>query len=313
MTYANTALCAMLGYTDEELVGKSTTSILYGFSSDFVFEKIKERISGKTGRYESTLLHKSGRMIPTMISASPLRGHDGEYVGSFAVFADITNQKSAEKGMQNARNRALLYRDIMGHDIRNQLQQIQVETELLLSSMVDEKARKRLESILQAVSQSASIISETRSIEQLAEMPLCERLLDNVLHECVMAAIVLLDHVEFRLSIQVSEARVMADSYLELLISDLLEETCKHSLGNQINVSLTQAESDYLLCISSNGPKMPVDIKDNLMGTNQRSVGLCFHLVRQIIQKYGASVKIRDISNEDSSEGSMMILTFPRL
>jgi len=137
LTHANAALCMMLEYTEKELVGKTTADIMHGFTLDVVFDKIKERIAGKTSRYETSLIHKSGRFIPTMVSASPLFSEEGEYKGSFAIFTDITKQKLIEKNLQTARNRSLLYLDLMSHDLRNHLQEIQVAAGLLQFGVED--------------------------------------------------------------------------------------------------------------------------------------------------------------------------------
>ncbi|MBN2228278.1 MAG: PAS domain S-box protein [Candidatus Thorarchaeota archaeon] len=315
ITFTNAALCRMLGYYDGELSGAQSTDIFHGLSFDSVSDKIKERVAGKNGRYESTMIHKSGRLIPTMISASPLLDQNGEYEGSFAVFTDISHQKKAEKSVQATRDRAVLYLDIMRHDIRNQLQKIQVEAELLLDAQVDISVKHRLESILQAVSESSAIISETRGIEKLASLPLRERMLDEVLHECVMQAIILLDDVDFQLSIHLDEAKILADDYLEQLISDLLHETCQHNPheNKRLHMNLAETDTSYLLSITSNGPCMPDSVKKSLMGIGPRSGGLCFHLVQQIVCKYGSKIEVNDVTYDDDTVGSIIVVIFPKV
>ncbi len=83
LIHTNTALCKMLDYTEKELVGKSTVDIMYGFTLDAVFDKIKERIAGRSGRYETSLIHRSGQLISTMVSATPMINDEGEYKGEF--------------------------------------------------------------------------------------------------------------------------------------------------------------------------------------------------------------------------------------
>ncbi|GAG86939.1 unnamed protein product, partial [marine sediment metagenome] len=109
------------------------------------------------------------------------------------------------------------------------MQEIQVSAELLQYRTDDSSTRDLLESILRAVSKSAVIISETKTIEQLAELPLSERSLDDTLSESVKAATLLLEDVEFHLSLQVSGAQIRADEYLELLLSDLLANAYEHN------------------------------------------------------------------------------------
>ncbi|MHA1137782.1 MAG: PAS domain S-box protein [Candidatus Thorarchaeota archaeon] len=315
LVHANAALCKMLEYTEKELVGKTTVDIMHGFTLDAVFDKIKERIAGKSSRYETSLIHRSGRLIPTMVSASPLFSEEGEYKGSFAIFTDIIKQKMIEKNLQTARDRSLLYLDLMGHDLRNHLQDVQVATELLQYIVEDSSARDLIESILHAVSRSSRIISETKTIEKLAELPFCEKLLDVVLNEIVMAAIDLLDDVEFRMSIQVSEAKVRADEYLELLLSDMLTNAYEHNIRDdkRVWINLTEGETSYELVISDNGPGMPDNLKNGLFDAHQRSGGLRLQLAHYIIEKYGGTLKVLNRIQGEPSQGSKIKVIFPKL
>ncbi|MHA1135270.1 MAG: PAS domain S-box protein [Candidatus Thorarchaeota archaeon] len=315
LVHANAALCNMLEYTEKELVGKTTAAIMHGFTLDVVFDKIKERIAGKTSRYETSLIHRSGRLIPTMVSASPLFNEEGEYKGSFAIFTDITKQKLIEKNLQTARNRSLLYLDLMSHDLRNHLQEIQVAAGLLQFGVEDASIPDLLERILHAVSKSSRVIAETKTIDALAEIPLSERLLDMALNETILAAITLFDDVEFRMSIQVSDARVRADEYLELLLSDVLSNSCEQGPrdGKRVWISLTEEETVYELEVSDNRPNLLDNLKSDLLVTSQRFRGLRFHLVHYIIEKYGGTLEVLNRVKDEPSQGTKIKITFPKI
>lgn len=313
LVHVNVALCEMLNYTEEELVGMMVPEIMCGPSTDEVFNKIKNRIAGNSERYETNIIHRSGRLIPVMVSASPWLNDDGEYIGSFAIITDVTRQKVAERNLQTARNRALLYLDMMGHDIRNHLQEIQVSTELLQYRTDDSSTRGFLERILHAVSKSAMLIGVTKTIEQIAELPLGERILDDALNESVKAASLLLEDVEFHLSLQVSGARIRADKYLELLLTDLLANAYEHNPNDQkqVWVSLTAEESTYELIISDNGPGLSDSAKNSLFDLSQRSGGVHLHLACHIIEKYGGSIEVLDRVQSDPNQGSKIKVIFP--
>ena len=315
LVHANAALCKMLEYTEKELVGKTTADIMHGFTLDAVFDKIKERLAGKTSRYETSLIHRSGRLISTMVSASPLFSEEGEYKGSFAIFTDITNQKIIEKNLQTARDRSLLYLDLMSHDLRNHLQEIQVAAGLLQFRVDNASILDLQERILHAVSKSSRVISETQTIHALSEIPLSDRLLDRALNETLMAAIALMDDVEFRMSIQVSDARIRADEYLELLLSDLLSNSCEHSPedGKRVWVSLTEANTTYELDVSDNRPNLFDSLENELLGTIPRFRGLRLHLVHYIVEKYGGTLEVLNRVSDEPSQGTMVKITFPKI
>ncbi len=315
LVHANAALCKMLEYTENELVGKKTADIMHGFTFDEVFDKIKERLAGKPSSYETNLIHRSGRLIPSIISASPLLSEEGEYKGSFAIFTDISKRKLIEKDLQTARDRSLLYLDLMSHDFRNHLQEIQVAAGLLQFKVDNASILDLQERILHAVSKSSRVIAETQTIDALATIPLSERLLDRALNETLMAAITLFDDVEFRMSIQVSEAQIKADEYLELLLSDLLSNSCEHSLkeGKQVWVSLTETKTTYELEVRDNRPNLVDNSENNLLGTSPRCRGLRLHLVHYIVEKYRGTIEVLNRVSDEPSQGTMVKISFPKM
>ncbi|MHA1957397.1 MAG: PAS domain S-box protein, partial [Candidatus Thorarchaeota archaeon] len=123
----NESLCRMLGYSSiDELVGKSITTLVHGWSQANAQEKIEERKKGKTARYELTLKGKLGEKVPAIVSAAPLFNANSEFIGTFAIFADISDLKNAEDEV-----RFLL--DLLLHDIGNQLQLILAGADMLTS------------------------------------------------------------------------------------------------------------------------------------------------------------------------------------
>lgn len=315
ITYANNALCKMLDYAEDNLVGKMTNEIMQGYDLDTVFNKIKDRIHGKSDRYETNLVHRSGKWIPTLVSAAPLHNESGEYTGSCVVFTDITERKAVESSLRIAGDRALLYLDLMRHDIRNHLQEIQVSAELLRFQNGESSTNEFVETILQAVSKSTKVITDSRTIEQLSELPLTERQLDSVLCESMKDASELLENVVISLSLHVKDVRVRADEYLEVLLSDLLSNAYHHNPNDEkrIWIDLTESEDEYELTISDNGQEIPHIIRNTLFSHDHRVQGVGLHLVRHIVEKYGGTIKVLDRIDGNPSQGTRVTITFPRL
>ncbi len=312
--HANTALCKMLDYTNNELVGRSTADIMHGDNFDAVFDKIKDRMAGKSTRYETHLVHRSGSLIPTMVSGSPLFNEDGAYTGSFAIFTDITKQKKIEKDLQTTRNRSLLYLDLMSHDIRNHLQEIQVAAELIQYNTGTPTAAELVERILDSVSKSSGIISETRTIDTLAKLPLTDRSLDITIKETVMAAITHFDDVDFRMSIQISDALVRADEYLELLLSDLLSNACQRCSHDvkRVWITLTENMTAYELVVSDNGSGIPDVHANDLLTPSQRLSGLHLYLAHYIVEKYGGVLEVFNRVQDEPHQGLSIKVNFPK-
>ncbi|MFX1367712.1 MAG: PAS domain S-box protein [Promethearchaeota archaeon] len=315
LVQANPTLCRMLEYSDEELVGKSRSDIFSGMTENEVFRNTKERISGKSERYETRVIHSSGQHIPVMVSASPLFKDTGEYAGSCVVFTDMSKQKALERHLQVARNRALLYLDLMGHDIRNHLQEIQASAELLQFKGINPSLSGFVEDILNAVVKSSVIISNSKILENLAILPLRERFLDEVLCESMKDVSVLLDEAVMSLSLHVTDARIKADDYLELLVSDLLINSFESNTSEpkRVWVDLEAQGPFYVLSVSDNSPGIPDRNRPGLSDINSRTARIGLHLAHHIVSKYDGTIEVHNRVNNDSTQGKSIRMAFPRL
>ncbi|MGA9380473.1 MAG: PAS domain S-box protein, partial [Phormidium sp.] len=110
----NVAAQRMLGYTDEEVVGKATPELIHdraevqqrsiAFSQEMgkliepgfeVF--VAKTRQGITSEEEWTYIHKNGSRFPVLLSVTTLRDHQGQITGFLGVAKDITKQKQAEE------------------------------------------------------------------------------------------------------------------------------------------------------------------------------------------------------------------------
>jgi len=84
--YVNKAMCEMLGYLDNEMIGKSIYSFLDSNWRNISNEKLEERVKGKTDRYIGNVKHKNGMDVRFVIGAQPII-ENGEFIGTVAVFS----------------------------------------------------------------------------------------------------------------------------------------------------------------------------------------------------------------------------------
>jgi PAS domain S-box-containing protein len=114
LTYVNRRFCDLLGYTRDELIGRSLWSLLDQANQVIMEEHVARRRKGEQSLYELDLLRKDGRRISTLVSGTPLLDDQGTFLGGFAVFTDITERKHAEEKLL-ASERRLLEAQQMAH------------------------------------------------------------------------------------------------------------------------------------------------------------------------------------------------------
>ncbi|MBF0482373.1 MAG: PAS domain S-box protein [Desulfovibrionaceae bacterium] len=99
ITFANQRLADMLGFAVSEVRGKRIEAFLFPEDLPDVRIRVERRRQGAPERYERRLRGKDGREVWTILSATPITGEGGEFLGSFAMFADITERKLAERAL----------------------------------------------------------------------------------------------------------------------------------------------------------------------------------------------------------------------
>ena len=96
----NATLCKMLGYSQDEMLGKTPFDFVDDENRKIFIEQTS-RISTTLHRnYEITLKKKNGEDLQTYFNASTIKNESGEVQGSFAFIADITERKQTEEAIR---------------------------------------------------------------------------------------------------------------------------------------------------------------------------------------------------------------------
>ncbi len=145
----NESVCAMSGLTREELVGRVTEET--GIWSDDGLRRFSQalRSKGSVKDFEGMLRHKSGRVIPHIVS-----GVVAELGGELCVISvahDITERKRVETELIAARGAALAaslakseFLSAMSHEIRTPMNAILGMADMLWESELDAEQRRYL-------------------------------------------------------------------------------------------------------------------------------------------------------------------------
>lgn len=96
--YANDAICSLLGYKQEEMLGRSPMEFMDEESRRYLQRYKKHNIPVDQGKVEEgVFLTKDGHEVPFLGHANTLRNEAGEVQAHFVFFADMTEHKKALK------------------------------------------------------------------------------------------------------------------------------------------------------------------------------------------------------------------------
>ena len=90
----------IFGYSAEEIIGSSLNKLFPpGFNNDEENEIIKRISENETIRhFETTCLHKDGRLVYISVAISPILDEQGNIIGMSKIARDITTRKKLEEG-----------------------------------------------------------------------------------------------------------------------------------------------------------------------------------------------------------------------
>lgn len=109
-TFVNPRMAELLGYREEEMIGKTVDSFMFEEELADHQTKMRERKKGLKAQYERRFRKRDGTALWTSVSASPLMDDKGRFNGSFGMFTDVTEEKQVEDNLRQSEER---YRTIL--------------------------------------------------------------------------------------------------------------------------------------------------------------------------------------------------------
>ena len=91
----NSAYCRMLGYTPEELKGRTPFEFVTDEKREHMLLNKDQLLSNESREYEGAVVRKDGREVPILVHGNTLRDDEGTVIGNMAFVTDITEHKKA--------------------------------------------------------------------------------------------------------------------------------------------------------------------------------------------------------------------------
>jgi PAS domain S-box-containing protein len=99
-TFVNPRLADMLGYSPDEILGRSIEDFMHPEELPDHHKQIQIRHSGVSSQHERRFCKKDGTPLWCLVSATPTLDAGGVFQGSFAMLTDITARKIAHQELE---------------------------------------------------------------------------------------------------------------------------------------------------------------------------------------------------------------------
>ncbi len=298
----NERVVELLGYSRDEVVGRKVEEISPAVqpdgtpSADRAREKVRAALAGTPQQFSWQHQRKDGTLVDTEVSLKVLSLH-GKAVLQ-ASLRDVTERIRAEQAIRQINRKLHLLSSITRHDILNQITGIVGYLEILSDAM---PPGPEVQDYFQRISDLTKTIQRqitfTRDYEDMGlKAPLWQRL-DDVVH----AAAASLDPVAgITVRVEVGTAEIFADSMLEKVFFNLLENSLRHGGAvSEIRVTFTVREGKGVVSIRDDGSGVSVAMKERIFQRGVgKNTGYGLFLVREVLSITGMS--IREIGEEGS-------------
>ncbi len=310
--------CELLGYREEELIGKDWFATLVPEASREarreIFDAAIDSGTAYPGPRESPIITRNGEELILTWKDAVLTGDDGRPIGVIGSGSDVTDRIRAEEELRATHEEANLYIDIMTHDINN-ANTVALGYADLLADMLEGKERRMVLKLRNGISQSIEIIQNVSTIRHLHSEETATKPVD--LDAVIRARIT--HHPDAKIIYEEKRTWAMADDLFPEVITNLISNSIKFGGPEvEVRVSVEEREREVEVSVEDTGPGIPDTIKPLLFtrfvrGGNTRSgKGLGLYITRMLIERYGGSIRVEDRVPGRPLEGAAFRFTLQR-
>jgi PAS domain S-box-containing protein len=328
---ANPAWCQMLGYSNDELKGRSFQEVLHPEDIPASMAMMQRVLSGRSQSefLDKRYCCKDGRIIWCHTSMTLIRDESGAPLKFVVQAQDITERKRAEAALRESARQKDDFLAMLGHELRNPLAPIRNASQLLkLIGSPDPRAHKAREMIERQTLHLGRIVDDLLDLSRIAHGKIV--LQKSQLDWAALArdgvedyrAEVEARHIHLETNIPDSPVWVMGDATrLSQVLSNLLVNAQKFSdSGGFITVALeTPPETGTaVLSVADKGQGISADVMAHLfepfvqaeMDLSRKRGGLGLALSKGIIELHGGSVQA---ASDGPGRGARFCITLPLL
>jgi PAS domain S-box-containing protein len=287
LRYISPTITTIMGYTPEEVIGRSMIDLVLEERKSFVIKELAKYTSseGPFSPIEVPARHRNGNEILIEIRPARLTGKDGILNGFRGVAVDITERKKAQEALYRANRQLSLLSGVTRHDILNKVTVVLGYLKIAEMKFGDPTQAEYLKKMESAITAIKSQIEFTRIYQDLGTQEPQWIDLDAVMPLSQVP-------VTIALNPEVKGVSVFADPMLERVFFNLLDNSIHHGERvTGIRVSFHQSGPDLVVVWEDNGIGIAADEKERIFEQGfGRNTGLGMFLIREILSLTGITI-----------------------
>ena len=335
MTLVNPCWCDMLGYTDEELLGRSILDITHSSSvapTAAAFGRLAA--GGPNFRIEKAYSRKDGSVLRAQSSVAALRSPAGAFLGLLAVVVDISERLRNEEDLREMAARlseAARAKDVflatLGHELRNPLAPLRNGLKLMKVKHHDSEAVDDLRAMMdRQVEQIVRLVDDLLDVSRITQGKVTlrkERVsLSAVIDAALETSRPTIEQAGHELSVAVPQEPVVVDgdaTRLAQVVANLLHNASKYThRGGHVRLTVRREEATAVVSVQDNGIGIPTDMLgrvfemftqvDRTLEKTTGGLGIGLSLVKGLVELHGGTIEAR---SDGEGLGSEFVVRLP--
>lgn len=298
----NKQICAMLGYSEEKLLGSRPIDLIPEENREFFKENMKKRRSGIDSPYEIVMRNTNGNDVPVIVSPRGIFSESGEYQGSFATITDISSLKQIEKELSRSLDEKDILIKELHHRVKNNLQ-ILISLLNMQSSDVKKPILSKIVKDFEARVYSMALVHEILYESENLKFINLNEYINRLVSDQVSINPTWFEHLKLNINISNIFAPIDKAINYGLIINELFSNSMNHAYKKskeekRINISIEEKNTGMLILFSDDGTGIDESESEN----EKNHIGL--KLISLLIEQMEGTLEIKT----SPSEGSRFII-----
>ena len=329
-TYVNPRMAEMLGYSEEEMIGKP----VYSFNDEewkkFTLDSLERRKEGVSEQLEGEMVRKDGGRVHALLEASPILDQDGRYVGSIAGVQDITDRKMAEENLRQTlseldrSNKELeQFAYVTSHDLREPLRMMTSFSQSLekrYKDKLDSTANEYIHFIVDGAARMQRLIDDILIYSRVTTraMPFVPVNMEDVLQDVLSNLKVAAEDAKAQIVHEPLPVIQADPSQMSQVLQNLIGNALKFSrdgVSPVVRITARQEQDEWVFSVSDNGIGIDPELFGKLFNLFQRlhppdkypGTGVGLAVTKKIVERHGGRIWIES----EPGRGSSFLFSLP--
>ena len=310
----------IFGYQAEEVIGHSLT-ILQPDDRKEESGRILVRIKNgeRVDHYETVRIRKDGKQIDVSLSISPIIDATGEVIGVSMIARDVSEHKRLEQSILRMERLSAMGKVTasLAHEVKNPLQAIQSNLDLLLDFSLEESerqeclelCRREAESLIE-ITQRILVFSrpDQSTYRELSIAQIWADTLALVGHTLQNARVA----VNTDIPAELPEVRGAPHQLRQVFLNLVLNSVEAIESEGTISLVARQNGDQLVINVANDGPPIPAEhlerIFEPFFTSKPGGAGLGLFISHNILQGHGGTLQVENL---EAGNGVVFTLTLP--